>query len=173
MSEALSPVSDIAEKVLVQETGAGRYQVRAEAGGIAFFVDEPVALGGLGSGPNPYDLLSAALAACTAMTVRLYADRKSWPLEHVAVRVSHVRAARESLDRFNCELMVEGALDCVQRERLLDIANRCPVHLTLERSAEVHSMLRGPVIAEDEGSLHGRHMAHMVDSCAEQAAKSA
>ncbi len=153
------------EKVLVQETGAGRYQVEAHAGGMAFFIDEPVALGGLGSGTNPYDLLDAALAACTTITFRLDAERKGWPLDHVSVRVAHVRGTLAARDRFDREVMVEGALDAEQRARLLDIANRCPVHLTLERGADVRTEMRGPIVAEGSVGRYGMHVAHMIESC--------
>lgn len=162
-----------AENVLVQETGVGRYQVRAEAGGTAFLIDEPVVFGGLGSGPNPYDLLSAALGACTAMTVRLYADRKDWPLDHVAVRVGHHRARNGARDRFDRELMIEGPLDIEQRDRLLAIANRCPVHLTLEQGADIATSLRGPVLDERATRNHGIHLRDMTEACGEAVAPAA
>lgn len=161
------------ENILVQETGVGRYQVRAEAGDAAFLIDEPVAFGGLGSGPNPYDLLSAALGACTAMTVRLYADRKDWPLDHVAVRVGHQRARSGARDKFDRELMIEGPLDSVQRNRLLEIANRCPVHLTLERGSEIATSLRGPVLDERVTRHHGTHLRDMTQACGEAVAPAA
>lgn len=167
MNEPAAAVQTGPEKVLVQETGAGVFQVRADAAGTTFLIDEPVALGGLGSGPNPYDLLSAALAACTVMTIRLYVDRKHWPVDHVAVRVGHQRKTYSARDRFDRELMIEGVLDDAQRARLLEIANGCPVHLTLSRGADVHTALRGPVIVEGCGSLHGLHGAHMIESCAD------
>jgi len=84
------------ETVLVAETGLGKYQVEARAGDAAFLIDEPVSAGGLGSGPNPYNLLSAALGACTAMTIRLYASRKGWPLTHVRTAVRHCRAGLQA-----------------------------------------------------------------------------
>lgn len=80
--------------VTVTETGLGQFQVEVVAGGAAFLADEPVEAGGMGSGPNPYDLLCAALGACTTMTLRLYAGRKRWPLEHTTVRVLHSHGAR-------------------------------------------------------------------------------
>ena len=88
------------ETVLVAETGLGKYQVEARAGDAAFLVDEPISAGGLGSGPNPYSLLSAALGSCTAMTIRLYANRKSWPLKRVQVAVRHSRASLQAIDVF-------------------------------------------------------------------------
>jgi len=171
MNEPASAVDRTApEKVLVQETGAGVFQVRADAAGTTFLVDAPVALGGLGSGPNPYDLLSAALAACTVMTIRLYVDRKLWPVDHIAVRVGHQRKTFSARDRFDREVMIEGVLDDAQRARLLEIANACPVHLTLSRGADVHTALRGPVIDEGAGPQHRLHGAHMIESCADAAA---
>jgi putative redox protein len=103
--------------------------------------DEPKAVGGTDIGPGPYDLLLAALGSCTSMTVALYARRKQWPLEAVTVRLSH--AKRYTVDCENCEdkaalldhidvdLELEGELDAEQRARLLEIANKCPVHRTL------------------------------------------
>lgn len=163
MSEP-EPASEAPESVVVEETGAGRYQVEVRAGGSSFLVDEPVSFGGLGSGPNPYDLLSAALGACTAMTLRLYADRKSWPLERVEVLVNHVRAGLGARDRFNREIRLDGPLDADQRARLLEIANRCPVHGTLERGADVQTTLAAfePPPADVE---EGQHMRDMCEAC--------
>lgn len=129
------------EGVEVRETGSGKFQVEIRAGGTSFYADEPEAVGGLGSGPNPYDLLGSALGACTAMTVRLYADRKAWPLRRVAVRVLHGRTGLEAKDRFAREIVLEGELSHEQRRRLLEIANRCPVHQTLERGSDVITVL--------------------------------
>jgi putative redox protein len=132
------------DPVTVTETGAGRFQVAVEAAGARFMADEPVAAGGLGSGPNPYDLLASALGACTAMTLRLYAGRKEWPLENVSVRVLHTRDGLGGKDRFAREIVLTGALDVQQRTRLLEIANRCPVHRSLERGAEILTIAAQP-----------------------------
>src|SRR3974390_814713 len=115
---------EIGEAILVDETRAGRFQVQVTAKTSTILVDEPVALGGLGSGPDPYDLLSAALGSCTAMTVRLYADGKKWPLAHVPVKVTHHRPALQARDIFSREIVLEGPLDESQKAKLLDIANR-------------------------------------------------
>ena len=166
MSEPQSPTRDAHGSVLIEETRAGRYQVAVHAAGAAFFADEPVAFGGLGSGPDPYDLMGAALGACTAMTLRLYAHRKAWPLSRVAVQVSHVRATLEARDRFDRKIMLEGALDAVQTARLLDIASRCPVHVTLERGADVTTLLVESRLGEEalvSGSA-GQHMRHMSEA---------
>jgi putative redox protein len=117
---------------LAQEIAVGRHRLAA---------DEPVADGGTGTGPNPYDLLLAALGSCTSMTIGMYARRKQWPLESVRVRLRHSKIHAEDCE--NCETKVGkidqierdvelvGALDEDQRARLLDIANKCPVHRTL------------------------------------------
>ena len=162
------PAASNAESVLVEETGAGRFQVAVHAGGLTFLADEPIAVGGLGSGPNPYDLLGAALGACTAMTLRLYATRKAWPLARVRVRVKHIRATLETRDRFEREVIVEGDLDEAQRAKLLDIANHCPVHTTLERGADVATVLapHGPSGVAENLAEGDQHMRHMKEACA-------
>ena len=103
--------------------------------------DEPANFGGTDSGPTPYDYLLGALGACTAMTVRMYADRKGWPLESVTVRLAHDRIHAEDcencetkkgrIDRVQHEIELTGSLDDAQREKLLEIAEKCPVRRTL------------------------------------------
>lgn len=120
----------------------------------SLIADEPVALGGTDQGPSPFDLLVASLGACTAMTLRMYADRKGWPLEAVSVRLRHkkIHAAecaacevREGfLDRIERDIELEGPLDRGQRERMLSIADRCPVHRTLTGNVVVATRLRDP-----------------------------
>jgi putative redox protein len=124
--------------VHIEETGEGGLQVEVRAGGARFLADEPVEAGGLGSGPTPYDLLSAALGACTAMTLRLYANHKAWPLGRVSVTVGHSRqTGQEPVDSFTREIGLAGGLDDEQRARLLEIADRCPVHRTLTKGARI------------------------------------
>jgi putative redox protein len=102
--------------------------------------DEPVEAGGLGSGPTPYDLLSAVLGACTAMTLRMYARRKGWPLARVRVCVGHSRDAKATPpDAFVREIVLEGDLSADQHARLVEIAQRCPVHRTLENGSRVQT----------------------------------
>jgi len=125
------------ETIIVTETGLGKYQVEVRVNGSAFLMDEPVSAGGLGSGPNPYDLLCASLGACTIMTIRLYANHKGWALKRVEAAVCHSRAGLNAKDRFELDIAVEGDLDPAQRTRILEIAERCPVHLTLARGSEV------------------------------------
>jgi putative redox protein len=103
--------------------------------------DEPVAAGGEDSGPGPYDFVLAGLGACTSMTMRLYAERKSLPLERVTVTLGHSRIHAEDcaecetkagmLDQIDRVIGMEGALDAEQRQRLMEIADKCPVHRTL------------------------------------------
>ena len=124
-------------------TGIGKSLAqRIEAGRHALTSDEPVPSGGTDTGPDPYALLLAALGACTSMTIRMYADRKQWPLEEVRVRLSqgkiHARDCAECetkddsrIDRITREIVLSGPLTEDQKQRLLEIANRCPVHRTL------------------------------------------
>jgi putative redox protein len=156
------------ETTLVAETGLGKYQVEARVGDAAFLIDEPVTSGGLGTGPNPYNLLSAALGACTTMTIRLYAGRKGWPLARVRVAVKHSRADLNARDVFEMDIALEGDLGETQRARLMEIAERCPVHLTLARGSEVRNVL---LPAQPVPKLHPvdspAHMKCMVEACAD------
>lgn len=151
----------------VAETGVGRFQVEVLAGGAVFLADEPVEVGGLGSGPNPYDLLASALGACTAMTLRLYAARKDWPLKRVLVRVLHSRESLTARDRFAREITLEGTLDATQTRRLLEIAGRCPVHRTLEHGADIVSVLAQPPDLSQPQPANDGHMRDMQDACAD------
>jgi len=148
--------------VVVAETGAGRFQVEVAAGRTRFLADEPVAVGGLGSGPSPYELLSAALGACTAMTLRLYAEQKKWPLTRVRVEVRHEkRRDRTPPDLFTRAIALEGALDATQRARLSEIAGRCPVHRTLAAGAGIATVAIGEtsIAAAGGGDAHAQDMA--------------
>ena len=117
------------------------------------YADEPAAVGGTDRGLSPYGLLAAALGACTSMTLRMYANRKKWPLTHVRADVSHDRVHAGDcadcgdgarIDRFRREITLEGDLDDEQRARLLEIADNCPVHRTLEAGARVETTLAQP-----------------------------
>ena len=107
--------------------------------------DEPVAYGGTNKGMSPYGFLSSGLGACTSMTVRMYARRKGWPLDHVRVDVCHDKVHAQDADaangakadRFTRVIYLEGDLDADQRARLLEIADRCPVHRTLEQTSQI------------------------------------
>jgi uncharacterized OsmC-like protein/pimeloyl-ACP methyl ester carboxylesterase len=114
--------------------------------------DEPEAYGGTNKGMTPYGFLSAGLGACTSMTIRMYARRKGWPLDHVSVDISHDKvhaqdagASKEvRIDTFRREIRLQGDLDADQRARLLEIADKCPVHRTLEQGAKVETILLDP-----------------------------
>lgn len=127
--------------VLVSETGVERYQLVGRTGPAAFLMGGAVNHGGLKSGPGPFDLLASALGACTAMTIRAYADRKKIPLVRVQVNVVHQRASLDSKDVFNRTIVAEGPLDAAVRQKLLEVAELCPVSKTLMRGSEVRTTL--------------------------------
>ena len=139
---------------VVVESAGGRFAQRIRAGRHGLRSDEPRAAGGDDGGPTPYDLLLAALGACTSMTLQLYAARKGWPLERVRVRLRHERIhardceeceTREGhVDRIEREIALGGALDEAQRARLLEMADRCPVHRTLEGEVRIRTALGVP-----------------------------
>jgi len=146
-----APLAAAAGTVVVQESGEGKFAQRIAAGPHRMRADEPVSVGGADSGPGPYDLLLAGLGACTSMTLRLYAERKGWPLSRVTVTLSHDRIHAEDcadcetksgrLDRIERRLAIEGELDAEQRARLLEIADKCPVHRTLQSEVVIRTRL--------------------------------
>ena len=162
-----SPDVPVAEGVEARETGEGKFQVEIRTGGATFVADEPAEIGGLGSGPTPYDLLGSALAACTVMTLRLYAERKGWPLAAARVRVLHRREGLDAKDRFAREVVLDGPLSADQRRQLLEIANRCPVHRTLERGAELVTVLAEAPLPGKLDPAPAEHMADMMEACAD------
>jgi putative redox protein len=137
----------------VQEIVAGRHQLRS---------DEPQSVGGTDQGPTPYGLLLAALGSCTSMTVGMYARRKQWPLTGLTVRLGHSRVHAQDcavgekepamLTVIDREVEFEGALSDEQRDRLLAIANRCPVHLTLTSTIEIRTTLRTSAATQEAGT---------------------
>jgi putative redox protein len=140
-----------AGELVVRETGVGRFQQQVLVGSHRLVADEPRSVGGDDTGPTPYDYLTAGLGACTAMTLRMYADHKGWPLEHVEVRLRHSKihasdcadceTKKGKLDDIEREIVIQGDLDEPQRARLLEIADRCPVHRTLHGEVRVRSRL--------------------------------
>ena len=136
--------------VIVSETRKGTFQQEIISGAHRLVADEPKNVGGLDSGPGPYDLLLAALGACTSMTLRLYADGKKWPLTRVEVRLRHDRIY--AIDCAECEtkeglidhiervITLEGDLDVSQRARLIEMADKCPVHRTLTSEVEIRTV---------------------------------
>ncbi len=135
--------------VTVVESGAGKFTQRLLDGRHQLLADEPAAVGGDDRGPGPYELLLMALGACTGMTLRLYADRKRWPLQRVTVRLRHAKIHAEDsadcetrqgmLDRIERMISLEGALDGAQRQRLSEIADMCPVHRTLSSEIKIET----------------------------------
>jgi uncharacterized OsmC-like protein len=135
--------------VIVRETRRGLFQQEINAGRHQLTADEPVNVGGLDSGPGPYELLLAALGACTAMTLRLYADRKKLALARTEVRLRHSRiyavdcaeceTKEGMLDRIERIITLEGDLDAEARKRLLEVADMCPVHRTLKSEIDIRT----------------------------------
>jgi putative redox protein len=141
-----------------EETGAGRFQVRIATGGTTLLADEPVVAGGLGSGPTPYELLCAALAACTTMTLRLYAEGKGWPVAAIRTQVGHSREpGKTPPDLFVRRIALPDGLEAEQRARLIAIADRCPVHRTLTGGARIETL------ASDDAPRCEPDAAHAID----------
>jgi putative redox protein len=137
--------------VTVEEARQGRYRQAVRAGQHEMIADEPEDKGGDDAGPDPYGYLLAALGACTSMTLRMYAEHKEWPLEHVSVRLSHAKIHAEDcadcetkegkIDEIQREIQVTGPLDEEQRAKLTEIANKCPVHRTLTSENKIRTKL--------------------------------
>jgi uncharacterized OsmC-like protein/pimeloyl-ACP methyl ester carboxylesterase len=137
-------------RVMVQETRNSKLQQLVSVGPHRLLADEPVAAGGDDTGPGPYDYLLAGLGACTAMTMRLYADRKAFPLDRVTVTLAHSKIYAKDcaecetkdgmLDQIERVIKIDGAVDAEQRKRLMEIADKCPVHRTL--TSEIRILTR-------------------------------
>src|ERR1700737_1696838 len=146
VSEQAADLGGAPRNVVVRETRNSKFQQTVSIGPHRMLADEPVAAGGEDSGPGPYDFVLAGLGACTSMTMRLYADRKSLPLERVTVRLKHSKIHAQDcaecetkagmLDQIDRVIAMEGPLDAEQRKKLLEIADKCPVHRTLP--SEIH-----------------------------------
>jgi putative redox protein len=142
---------DGVERVVVRETGLGRMQNFVLAGRHRLIADEPVSVGGLDSGPDPYAYLAIALGACTSMTLRIYAEHKKLSFGRISVEVGHGKVAAEHcadcgavaegrtgrIDRFERIISIEGKLDDATAAKVVEIAGKCPVHRTLETGAAV------------------------------------
>jgi putative redox protein len=140
-------------EVVVREIGTG-YAQEIRAGRHTLRADEPVASGGTDTGPDPYALLLAALGACTSMTLRMYANRKGWPLAGVTVRLSQRKIYAKDceecetrndarIDRIEREIELSGDLSAEQKARLVEIAERCPVHRTFRGETYIVTRLAG------------------------------
>lgn len=137
-------------EVVVHGVATG-FAEEIQVGNHRLSADEPVSAGGADTGPTPYDLLLAALGSCTSMTLGIYARRKEWPLESVTVRLSHSRIHAEDcaecetkegrLDRIDVVIELTGDLTEEQRRRLLEIADRCPVHQTLQSEIVIRTRI--------------------------------
>jgi putative redox protein len=150
MNAPASIISAGNREVVVRGSAAAFAQ-EIEVGPHRMLADEPVAAGGTDTGPDPYDFLLAALGSCTSMTVALYARRKQWPLEAVTVRMRHAKVHATDcencettvgmLDRIERDIELVGTLDEAQRTRLVEIANKCPVHRTLTSEISILTRL--------------------------------
>jgi putative redox protein len=146
-AEQVADLDEAPRQVVVRETRASKFQQTVSIGPHRLLADEPVAAGGEDSGPGPYDFLLAGLGACTSMTMRLYADRKSLPLDRVTVTLNHGKIHAEDcaecetkagmIDRIERVIAMDGALDDEQRKKLMEIADKCPVHRTLTSEIQI------------------------------------
>jgi len=137
--------------VVIRGTGSGFAQ-EIVAGQHLLKADEPLSAGGTETGPTPYELLLAALGACTAMTITMYARRKNWPVDGIVVRLSHSKIHAEDcfdcqteagfLDRIDREIELSGSLSPDERLKLFEIAEKCPVHRTLTSEIDIRSSLK-------------------------------
>jgi uncharacterized OsmC-like protein len=164
MTTPSEPLTDRHEGTLTARIGPSGFRTEINASGHALVSDEPIEAGGTDEGPTPYDLILAALGACTAITLRMYADRKGWPLEGVVVRLDHGRshAADEEqcedrpvrLDHIDRTLELSGPLTHAQRVRLAEIAERCPVHRTLDAGVRITTRLsaEGAIVDSPSGN---------------------
>ena len=151
MEQSSTPALQSDDAVVTASIGRERYYTEIDAHGHALVADEPESMGGGELGSTPYDLLMASLGACTAMTLRMYADQKKWPLDEVDVQLRHRKihgkdcaeceGKEHKVDLIEREIELVGDLSVEQRQRLLEIADRCPVHRTLHGEVKVNSRL--------------------------------
>ena len=129
--------------VVVAENGQGRYQQQVSAGKHIMLADEPESMGGGDAGPAPFDFLMAGLGACTSMTLRMYAERKGLALTGISVVLNHDKTEVDGIqrNRISRQISLEGNLSDAERQRLLEIAEKCPVHRALSQSFVLESQL--------------------------------
>jgi putative redox protein len=129
--------------VIVRENGQGRYQQEVIAGQHRLVADEPLSVGGADAGPAPMDFLMAGLGACTSMTLRMYAGRRGMALKAISVSLSHDKVSVDGAtrDRILRHITLDGDLSAEERARLLEIANKCPVHRALGQPLVIESSL--------------------------------
>lgn len=136
----------MADPVIVKERLGGKYTQDVLTSRHHLLADEPESYGSADLGPTPYEYLCAALGACTTITMRMYIERKGWAVEHLACEVSHKKLAIADLppkDVFTRAITIRGDIDEATRERILVIANKCPVHKTLHASSDIETHLSG------------------------------
>jgi uncharacterized OsmC-like protein/pimeloyl-ACP methyl ester carboxylesterase len=147
LPEQATEAAGTPRQIVVQETRASKFQQAVSIGPHRMLADEPVAAGGEDTGPGPYDFLAAGLGACTSMTMRLYADRKALPLDRVTVTLKHSKIHAQDcaecetkngmLDQIDRVIAMDGTLDAEQRQKLMEIADKCPVHRTLHSEIRI------------------------------------
>ncbi|MDB5669822.1 MAG: OsmC family protein [Alphaproteobacteria bacterium] len=156
------------KQATARTSGDAAFATNVEVEGINILVDEPASVGGGAAGPTPYELLSAALAACTSMTLRLYARGKNWDLPEFEVIVSHtVPPANPPRDRFDRHIVFKQPVTADRLQRLLEMADRCPVHRTLSRPSDVVTWADNPV-APLPSEPPGEHFRQMEQACVDE-----
>lgn len=128
--------------IITSSTGTARYKTQIKTANHTFTVDEPLAVGGMDLGPKPGELLAASLASCTGITLRMYADRKGWDLQETMIEVALENNASENNSKFTMNIRLFGNLDAEQRGKLLEIANKCPIHKILENPILIQTVLK-------------------------------
>lgn len=123
------------------KTGKENYRTVVISDSHRFVADEPIQAGGKDLGPNPGELLAASLATCTAITMKMYADRKGWSLNEIVVEVDFEWNRKENFTVFTKSIQIDGNLDAEQRDKLMEIGGKCPIHRTLNGSIEVKQNL--------------------------------
>lgn len=151
--------------VLESTSQMGDFQVLINTQGPSFYADEPADLGGKATGPTPYDLLSSALGACTAMTIRLYSRKKRIPLQRVQIAVQHDRA-EDGSDSFKRTIYLDGTLTREQIDTLIAVADRCPVGKTLYKGSFITSELSAePIVVKRNRTCDRDHVAAIEAAC--------